>query len=91
MSSIKKGVDRLLHKGKADLREIQRLVAKENLRRYSARRRPFSPDDKCVACGSKYNLTRHHMKYSIGSFIILCRRCHDREHGRTGMKYERRK
>ena len=37
---------------------------------------------KCVACGSRQNLQRHHVSYKPEIIAILCQSCHLSLHGR---------
>ena len=50
---------------------------------------PIHAGDTCERCGSRGNLTRHHKDRDRGNnapdnIVILCLRCHIREHIRAG-------
>lgn len=81
---------------KAPKQEFKKLSKKENYNRYMKsdewqlqRLKALKKSKyKCSKCGSKKNLQLHHLTYAhfgnelSGEVKILCRKCHQKAHGR---------
>jgi hypothetical protein len=40
--------------------------------------------EKCSNCGTTENLVNHHVKYFPEETVVLCRKCHKKEHTHKG-------
>jgi len=57
---------------------------KYNIRKATSHKYPLK-NEKCNVCGTKEDLQRHHLKYTIKreDFIVLCRTHHNSLHAQT--------
>jgi hypothetical protein len=80
MGVLASAVKQLKHLGKADLADLQAYQAREKVRNQTGYRNKFDEHDKCERCGSTNEITRHHISYKPNRWIILCKKCHLKEH-----------
>lgn len=72
------------NKRNIDLKRLQETIAKEKVRTRSAGKLKLD-GQKCKHCGSKFNLTRHHINYKPAVMVVLCRTCHILLHRHIGI------